>query len=88
MEKLTKRETEVLEKMAQGLKNKEIAEALYVSVGTTKNHICNIYQKLEVHNAREAIAYYYQNKIKEIINDSKTSSKESLKHRLKNLLSA
>ncbi|WP_298221123.1 response regulator transcription factor [Flavobacterium sp.] len=52
---LTVREIEVLEQLSKGLKYHLIAENLYLSVGTIRKHIENIYAKLQVHNKLEAI---------------------------------
>jgi DNA-binding CsgD family transcriptional regulator len=52
---LSRRETEVLELIHEGLSNKEIAARLHVSLATVKTHINNIYKLLEVSNRREAI---------------------------------
>jgi LuxR family maltose regulon positive regulatory protein len=46
IEPLSDRELEVLKLMAAGLSNKEIADKLYISIGTTKWHITNIFSKL------------------------------------------
>lgn len=43
---LTPREREVLQLMAQGLTNSEIATSLFISHHTVKNHVSNIYRKL------------------------------------------
>jgi len=43
---LTPREREVLQLIAQGMSNAEIAAALFISVHTVKNHVSNIYRKL------------------------------------------
>lgn len=51
---LTTREIEVLHKLAAGLRNQEIAEALFLSEGTVKNYISTIYSKLNVKGRREA----------------------------------
>lgn len=51
---LTAREIEVLHKLAAGLRNQDIAEALYLSEGTVKNYISTIYSKLNVKGRREA----------------------------------
>ncbi|OXL85704.1 DNA-binding response regulator [Paenibacillus sp. SSG-1] len=51
---LTAREIEVLHKLAAGLRNQEIAEALFLSEGTVKNYISTIYSKLNVKGRREA----------------------------------
>lgn len=54
-EPLTARETEVLQLLAQGLANKQIAVALGISEHTVKFHISSIYGKLEVTNRTEAV---------------------------------
>lgn len=53
---LSERELEVLALLASGQTNAEVAEALYISVGTVKSHSANIYRKLEVKNRTEAVA--------------------------------
>lgn len=55
-ELLTAREHEILERIAQGLSNQQIAEDLYISYGTVKNHVHNILSKLEVKSRKEAAA--------------------------------
>jgi DNA-binding CsgD family transcriptional regulator len=52
---LSKRETEVLQKMSEGLSNQEIADALFVSLNTVKTHTANIFIKLEVKRRTQAI---------------------------------
>ena len=54
-EELTARETEVLRRLAQGLSNKEIAEALKISEETVKTHVSNVLAKLEAENRAQAI---------------------------------
>jgi DNA-binding NarL/FixJ family response regulator len=51
---ITDREWQVLKYIAQGLKNQQIAEMLYLSEGTIKNYISSIYSKLNVRNRSEA----------------------------------
>ena len=53
--KISKRELEVLELMAQGLSNQEIASRLFVSLNTIKTHSSNLFQKLEVKRRTQAI---------------------------------
>ena len=52
---LTNREIEVLEQLSKGLKYQIIAENLFLSVGTIRKHVENIYNKLQVHNKLEAV---------------------------------
>ena len=54
-EDLTARETEVLRRLAQGLSNKEIAEALSIGEETVKTHVSNVLAKLEAENRAQAI---------------------------------
>jgi DNA-binding NarL/FixJ family response regulator len=54
---LTARELEVLRLMAQSKSNKEIAEALFISDNTVKNHVRNILEKLHMHSRMEAVMY-------------------------------
>ena len=60
---LTTREIEVLEQLSKGLKNKEIAENLFLSFFTVKKHIENIYRKLQAHNRIEMLQKAKQNKL-------------------------
>ena len=52
---LSEREQEVLSLIASGLRNKEVADKLSVSIATVKSHIYSIYQKLHVNSRVEAI---------------------------------
>jgi DNA-binding NarL/FixJ family response regulator len=60
---LTAREIEVLEQLSKGLKYNAIAENLFVSAGTIRKHVENIYTKLQVHNKLEAIQKAKNNKL-------------------------
>jgi DNA-binding CsgD family transcriptional regulator len=57
---LSQREQEVLEKLARGLPNAEIAAELMVSENTIRFHLKNIYEKLGVTNRTEAVAWYFR----------------------------
>ena len=61
--KLTPREVEVINKIADGLSNKEIANKLYIEEQTVKNHIHNILDKLQLHNRLEAVQYAREKKL-------------------------
>ncbi|MFQ5524785.1 MAG: response regulator transcription factor [Thermoanaerobaculia bacterium] len=52
---ITEREVEVLELLAQGHSNKEIADSLFVSPNTVKTHLAHLYDKLEVARRTQAI---------------------------------
>lgn len=52
---LSKREKEVLELVAEGYSNQEIADKLFVSLNTTKTHISKIYSKLGVSRRTQAV---------------------------------
>lgn len=54
---LTARELEVLRLIAQGLKNREIAETLSIAVKTVETHRTKIMQKLDLHNSAELATY-------------------------------
>jgi LuxR family maltose regulon positive regulatory protein len=55
-EPLSERELEVLQLVAVGKSNRQIASELFVSVGTVKTHINNVYRKLEAHSRTQAVA--------------------------------
>ncbi len=54
LEKLTERELEVLELLAEGLTNSQIAERLFISANTVKRHLKTVFEKLEVSNRAAA----------------------------------
>ena len=60
---LTTREIEVLEQLSKGLKYNAIAENLFLSSGTIRKHVENIYTKLQVHNKLEAVQKAKNNKL-------------------------
>lgn len=63
---LTPREQEVLQLIAEGYKNKEIASILHISIKTVQSHRSNLMQKLDLHNRSDLIKYAIQKKIIEI----------------------
>ena len=60
---LTEREMEVLNLVAEGKSNQQIAKSLFLSLATVKAHVGNILSKLQVSSRAEAIAYAIKNKI-------------------------
>ena len=61
IESLTKRELEVLKNLSYGMYNKEIAEKLDISERTVKNHVSNIFKKLEVTDRTQAAVFSIKN---------------------------
>jgi DNA-binding NarL/FixJ family response regulator len=57
---LTARESEILEHLARGFANKEIAARLGTSIETVRVHIRHIYEKLHVHSRTQAAAKYFR----------------------------
>ena len=60
---ISRKESEIIEQVAKGLSNKEIASALYLSEGTVRNYISNILLKLNLRD-RTQLAVFYFEKIK------------------------
>ena len=64
---LTKREIEVLKLLAEGLFNKEIAYMLAISEKTVKNHVSNIFKKINVSDRTQAAVYAIRNNLVELL---------------------
>lgn len=62
-ERLTYREVEVLQLIGQGMNNQEIAHTLYLSEKTVKNHLTNIFRKINVVDRTQAVLYAIKHKI-------------------------
>jgi two-component system response regulator NreC len=54
---LTQREREILKLIAEGYKNSEIADYLYISVKTVEKHLANLMKKLDLHNTSTLTAF-------------------------------
>jgi two-component system, NarL family, response regulator NreC len=65
-ENLTPREREILQLIAEGYTNKQIAEILKLSIKTVQSHRTNLMQKLNLHDRGELIKYAIQKKIIEV----------------------
>lgn len=63
LESLTKREIEILAQVASGMFNKEIANNLNISERTVKNHISNIFKKIDVSDRTQAAVFAIRNNI-------------------------
>jgi DNA-binding CsgD family transcriptional regulator len=59
-DRLTERETEILRRVAEGMRNREIAQALWIAPGTVKKHLDNIYAKLDVRDRTAAVTRLHQ----------------------------
>ncbi len=60
---LTKRENDVLQQLAAGLTNKQIAEALHISYETVKEHVQHVLQKIGVSDRTQAAVWAVRNKL-------------------------
>jgi len=60
--RMTARERQVVEAIAEGLSNKEIAQRLHVATHTVKSHVHNILEKLALHTRLEVAAYAHAGK--------------------------
>ena len=60
---LTDRERQVIALIAEGLKNRQIAERLFISPTTVTHHLSSIYPKLGVSDRLELVIYAFANKL-------------------------
>lgn len=60
---LTEREKDIMRKLGEGMSNKEIAESLYISEGTVKNHITSILNKLDLRDRTQLALFSVKNHI-------------------------
>jgi DNA-binding NarL/FixJ family response regulator len=61
--RLTSREREIVQLLAEGKSSKEVAVALGISVKTAETHRANIMRKLEMHSVSEVVRYAVKNQI-------------------------
>lgn len=57
---ITEKEFEIIELVAKGLSNREIAEQLFLSEGTVRNYLSNILDKLELRDRTQLVVKYYR----------------------------
>ena len=60
---LTNRETEILQLIAQGLSNQEIADECFITLKTVKTHVSNILSKLDVSDRTQATIYAFKHNL-------------------------
>jgi DNA-binding CsgD family transcriptional regulator len=63
---ISNREREIIELILQGKSNKEIEEMLFISLSTVKNHVYNIYQKLDVKSRGQLIQFIFKSQKREV----------------------
>lgn len=68
LENLTNRELRILVEISNGLKNKEIAERLFLSEKTIKNYVTSIFRKINVEDRVHATIFAINNEVKEYFN--------------------
>ncbi|BCJ43470.1 DNA-binding response regulator [Actinoplanes ianthinogenes] len=66
LDRLTPREREILQLMAHGLPNREIAERLFLAEATVKTHVCRVIMKLGVDDRTQAVVLAYRNQLVEL----------------------
>lgn len=66
IDKLTRREKEVLQALGEGLDSKEIAQKLHITVETERTHMVNILNKLGVHSRLQALVFALRNGVIEV----------------------
>ena len=59
-EDLTEREQQVWRLCAEGMSNKEIADAMFLSEGTVRNYVSSLLQKLNLRDRTQLVVYYYR----------------------------
>ena len=63
---LTDRERQVIRLIGEGLKNKEIADRMYISEATVRHHLTSIFNKLGVSDRLELVIYAYQHRLADL----------------------
>jgi DNA-binding NarL/FixJ family response regulator len=65
-ERLTAREREIVQLIAEGKSSKEVASSLGISIKTAETHRANVMRKLEIHTVSELVRYAVRNQIAEV----------------------
>ncbi|WP_375090217.1 response regulator transcription factor [Peribacillus sp. RS7] len=64
-------ELRIIKNITQGLKDKEIADNLHISVSTVRNYVNKMFEELEITSRSQLISLYYENKLYDILNQIK-----------------
>jgi DNA-binding NarL/FixJ family response regulator len=65
----------IIQNITQGLKDKEIADNLHISVSTVRNHINKLFEELDVASRSQLISLHYENKLDEILHEVKMENR-------------
>lgn len=76
LDSLTDRELNVLFEISTGLRNKEIAEKLFLSEKTIKNYVTNVFRKIGVEDRVQATIFAINNNVEQYFNSKNNSTKE------------
>ena len=68
-------ELRIIKNITQGLKDKEIADNLHISVSTVRNHINKLFEELDVASRSQLISLHYENKLHEILHEVKMENR-------------
>ncbi|MGZ9819538.1 response regulator transcription factor [Peribacillus simplex] len=68
-------ELRIIKTITQGLKDKEIADNLHISVSTVRNYVNKMFEELEITSRSQLISLYYENKLYDILNQIKIKNR-------------
>ncbi|MDM5210909.1 LuxR C-terminal-related transcriptional regulator [Peribacillus sp. NJ4] len=68
-------ELRIIKNITQGLKDKEIADNLHISVSTVRNYVNKMFEELEITSRSQLISLYYENKLYDILNQIKIKNR-------------
>ncbi|TDL88854.1 hypothetical protein E2R55_16980 [Vibrio vulnificus] len=68
-------ELRIIQNITQGLKDKEIADNLHISISTVRNHINKLFEELDVSSRSQLISLHYENKLHEILHEVKMENR-------------
>lgn len=74
-EPLHKVDLRIIQSITQGLKDKEIADNLHISISTVRNHVNKLFEELNVASRSQLISLYYKNKLHEILHEVKMENR-------------